>query len=272
MPPEASYIFKHALIQDAAYQSLLKSKRQQLHHTIAQHLENYLSEMVETQPEIIAHHLTQAGQASQAIPYWHTAGQRAIERSASLEAMSHLRHGLELLITLPSSPERIQQELTLQIALGSAVLTTKGYAAPEVEKVYSRARELCQQVGETPQLSPVLFGLWLFHTVRAEYHIGRALGEQLVTLAQRAPDSVSLPQACHELGFTCFFMGKWSAGRALLEQGIAVYNSQKHGSYTVDIAGLDPGVTCRFYAAFVVWVMGYPGQSQKYRREAFTLA
>jgi len=152
LPPQATYLFKHALIQDAAYQSLLKSTRQQYHRQIAQVLEEKFSETKENQPELLAHHYTEVGLIAQAMPYWQRAGQRASQRSANVEAISHLTKGLELLKTLPDTPERAQQELTLQIALGAPLIATKGYAAPEVEKVYARARELCRQVGETPQL------------------------------------------------------------------------------------------------------------------------
>ena len=192
LPPQARYLFKHALIQDTAYQSLLKSTRQQYHQQIAQVLEERFPETTETQPELLAHHYTEAGLIAQAIPYWQQAGQRAIERSANVEAISHLTKGLELLKTLPDTPERVQQELTLQITLGVPLMATKGYAAPEVESAYTRARELCQQVGETPQLFPVLWGLWLFYFVRGELQTARELGEQLLSLAQSVQDPALL--------------------------------------------------------------------------------
>jgi class 3 adenylate cyclase len=173
LPPQATYFFKHALIQDAAYQSLLRSTRQQYHQHIAQVLEARFPERCETQPELLAHHYTEAGAMAQAIPYWQRAGQRALERSANVEAISHLSNGLELLATLPDTPERTQQELTLQTALGVSLMTTKGFAAPDVERVYSRARALCRQVGETPQLCPVLWGLWLFYETRGELQTAR---------------------------------------------------------------------------------------------------
>ncbi|HEV8712458.1 MAG TPA: adenylate/guanylate cyclase domain-containing protein, partial [Candidatus Binatia bacterium] len=138
LPPQARYLFKHALIQDAAYQSLLKSRRQHYHRQIAQVLEERFSEIKETQPELLAHHYTEAGLTAQAIPYWQKAGQRAAQHSANTEAISHLTKGLELLKTLPDAPERAQQELTLQITLGGPLIATKGYTAAEVERVYAR--------------------------------------------------------------------------------------------------------------------------------------
>ncbi len=145
------YLFKHALIQEAAYQSLLKSTRQQSHKQIAQVLQERFPEIVETQPELLAQHCTEAGLTEQAIPYWQKAGQRAIERSANIEAIGHLTKGLELLNGLPGTSQRIHQELTLQTALGVPLMAVKGYADPEANRAYTRARELCHQVGETPQ-------------------------------------------------------------------------------------------------------------------------
>jgi predicted ATPase len=147
VPPQATYLFKHALIQDAAYQSLLKSTRQQYHQRIAQVLAERFPKTAETQPELLAHHYTEAGLSVPAIHYWQRAGQRAIQHSANLEAISHLSKGLEILKTLPDTPERIQQEFVLQITLGPALMAMKGYAAPEVVQTYSRTRELCRQVG-----------------------------------------------------------------------------------------------------------------------------
>jgi predicted ATPase len=133
LPPHATYVFKHALIQDAAYQSLLKSTRQQHHQRIARVLEQLFSDTAATQPEVLAHHYTEAGLSAQAIPYWQQAGQHALQRSAPVEALAHLTQGLAVLTTLPETPERLQQELDLQVALGTALRTTKGNTAPEVE-------------------------------------------------------------------------------------------------------------------------------------------
>ena len=180
LPPQATYLFKHALIQEAAYQSLLRSTRQQHHQRIAQVLEARFPDICETQPELLAQHYTEAGLMAQAIPYWQQAGQRAIERSANLEAIGHLTKGLEVLITLPDTPDRTRQELDLQTALGPALRAIKGWSSPEAAQAYTRARELCQQVGETPQLFPVLFGLWTSSIVRPEFQTARELGEQLL--------------------------------------------------------------------------------------------
>src|SRR5262249_3124242 len=150
LPPQATYTFKHALIQDAAYASLLKSTRQQYHQRIAQVLEAQFPNIVEAQPELLAQHYTEASLIVQAIPCWQQAGQKAVERSANVEAISHLTKALELLKSLPDTPERTQHELDLQLTLGPALMVTKGWADPEVERVYTRVRSLCQQIGEPP--------------------------------------------------------------------------------------------------------------------------
>jgi predicted ATPase/class 3 adenylate cyclase len=271
LPPQATYLFKHALIQDAAYQSLLRSTRQQYHQRIAQVLEAQFPETVTTQPELLAYHYTEAGLTEQAIPYWQRAGQRAVERSAHVEAISHLTKGLELLKTLPDTPERTRQELDLQITLGPALMVIKGPAAPEAERVYNRARALCQHVGETLQLYPTLWGLWLFYIGRGEVQTARELGEQLLTLAQRAQDPALLVEAYHALGPTLFWLGELDAARAHLAQGIALYDPQQHRSGLL-YGGHDPGVCCRLYGALTLWVLGYPDQARQHSHEGLRLA
>ena len=192
LPPQVIYTFKHALIQEAAYQSLLKRTRQEYHQRIAQVLAERFPETVEMQPELLAHHFTEAGLSGPAVGYWRRAGQRGIERSAYVEAISHLTKGLELLNTLPDTSERTLQELILQTNLGPALMATKGFGAPEVQHAYDRARELCRQVGETPQLFPVLRGLSTFYIVRAELQTAHELAEELLRLAQSAQDPAML--------------------------------------------------------------------------------
>jgi predicted ATPase len=271
LPPQARYIFKHALVQDAAYQSLLKSKRQQYHQQIAQVLEGRFPETVETQPELLAHHYTEAGLTKQALPYWQQAGQKAIERSANLEAISHLTKGLEVLKTLPDTPERAQQELSLQIALGGPLMATKGYTAPEVERVYTRAQELCRQVGETPQLFQVLYWLFSFYAVRTEYKTARELGEQFLSLAQSVQDPALLLPAHQALGQCLYLLGELIPAREHLEQGIPLYDPQQHRSHAF-LYGADPGVVCRTWVALALWLLGYPDQALKRTHEALSLA
>jgi predicted ATPase len=204
LPPQASYTFKHALIQDTAYQSLLKSTRQQYHQRLAHVLEEQFPETAEAEPELLARHYTEAGLNELAVNYWHKAAQRAGERSAHGEAIAHLRHGLTLLQTLPETPERTQREVDLLIGLGASLIATKGFAAPEVGQTYTYARQLCQSLDNPHRLFPVLRGLFSYYNVRAEYQTAHTLGEQLLTLAQHVQDSLMLLVAHRVLGTTLF--------------------------------------------------------------------
>src|SRR5262249_4951942 len=269
--PQATYLFKHALVQDAAYQALLRSTRQQYHARIAHVLEAQFPETVATQPELLAHHYTAAGLTAQAIPYWQQAGQRALERSANLEAVAHLTKGLEVLAALPDTPERAQQELIMQTTLGPALINTKGQAAPEVLQAYARARALCQQVGETPQLFQVLRGLWYFYLHRWELQPARDLGEHLLSLAQQVGAPALLLEAHYALGNTLNYLGEFAATQAHFAQGIALYDPQRHRSHAVRY-GQDPGVACRAYAALTLWWLGYPDQALHRSHEALALA
>jgi predicted ATPase len=271
MPPYATYMFKHALIQDMAYQSLLKSTRQQVHQQIAQVLEGRFPALVATQPELVAQHYTAAGCAEPAVVYWQRAGQQASNRSAHVEAVSHFTTGIELLKTLPETPEHTQQCLTLHIALGAALQITKGYAAPEVEQAFTQARALCHQVGETPQLAPVLFGLWGFYTMRPQLHTARELGDTLLRLAQHAPDPALSVAAHYALGLTWLWLGALSAARRHLKEAIARYTPDQRRALVFRTVR-EPGVTCRAQAAVPLWLLGYPDQALARLHDALALA
>jgi len=271
LPPQATYLFKHALIQEAAYQSLLRSTRQQYHQRIVQVLEARFPEICETQPELLAHHSTEAGLHEQAIGYWQKAGHQAIERSANLEAIGHLTAGLEVLKTLPDTPERMHQELMLHTALGVPLRATKGLGAAEVGQVYARARKLCQQVKETPQLFQVLRGLWEFYELQGELRTARELGEQLLILAQRVQEEELLLVAHSVLGDTLIWLGEFAGARTHLEQGIALYNPQQYRSHAF-LYGYDSGVHCLSFGAWALWYLGYPDQALRRIHDALTLA
>ena len=270
-PPRARYLFKHALIQDAAYASLLKSTRQQVHQQVAQVLEARFPALVETQPELVAQHYTAAGCAEQAVHYWQRAGQHASDRSAHVEAISHFTTGIELLKTLPETPAHTQHALTLYIALGAALQITKGHAAPEVEHAYTQARAVCQQVGETPELVPVLLGLWRYYNTRPQLHTARELGETLLRLAQQAHDPALAVVAHYALGSTWLWLGAFPAARQHLEEGIARYTPDQRRSPAFRM-GQDPGVACRGHAALTLWVLGYPDQALARLHNALALA
>jgi class 3 adenylate cyclase/predicted ATPase len=270
-PPRARYVFKHALIQDAAYASLLKRTRQQVHQQIAQVLETQFPALVETQPELLAQHYTAADCTEQAVVYWQRAGQQASDRSAHLEAISHVTTGIELLTSLPETLARTQQSLTLHITLGAALLVTKGQSAPEVEHAYTQAYALCQQVGETPELVSVLFGLWRFYLVRPQLHTARELGETLLRLAQCANDPALAALAHYALGVVWLCLGALPAARTHLEEAIAHYTPDQRRSLAFHI-GQDPGVGCRVNAARTLWCLGYPAQALAHIHEALALA
>ena len=257
-PPTSTYAFKHALIQEAAYQSLLRSTRQQYHQRIAQALVERFPETVATQPELLAHHYTEAGLAAQALPYWQRAGQRAVERSANLEAISHLSKGLDLLKALPEAPERTQQELMLQLALGAPLLMIKGYPAPEVEHTYTRALELCERVGDSAQLFSALSGLWGVYLTRPRLQVARDLAERSFALARRLANRALLQEAHLMLGASLFYLGDLVSARTHLEQGIALYQRPTGAVFTL---GADPGARCLAWAAWALWMLGYPGQA-----------
>jgi predicted ATPase len=268
--PHATYIFKHALIQEAAYQSLLKRMRQQYHQQIAHMLAQRFQETVETQPELLAHHYTEAGLAAQAVSYWQRAGERAVERSANIEAIHHLTKSLEVLKALPDTTHRTQQELALQTILGPVLMATKGAGAPEVERTYGRARELCQQVGETAQLFPVLYGLWLFYLVRARLQTAQELGAQLLSLAQPTDEVVLLLEAHRALGTSLFYAGELVSARLHLERALALYDPQQHHSLAFR-SGQDPGVVCRGFTAWALGLLGYADQALRRSHEILAL-
>ncbi len=265
--PATTYTFKHALIQEAAYQSLLKSTRQHYHQRIAQALIERFPETVETQPELVAHHYTEAGLAAQAVPYWRQAGQRAIERSANLEAISHLSRGLDVLKSLPEAPERTQQELTLHLALGAPLLMIKGYPAPEVQHAYTRALDLCEQVGDSPQLFSALSGLWGVYLTRPRLQVARDLAERSFALAQRLGHRTLLQEAHLMLGAPLFYLGDFVSARTHLEQGIALYQRPPAVGQAFTL-GADPGARCLAWAAWTLWMLGYPGQALARMNEA----
>jgi len=269
--PQAAYTFKHALIQDTAYQSLLKSTKQGYHQRIAQVLEFQFPETVEAQPELLAHHYTEAGLYEQAGRYWQRAGENAIQRSAHVEAIAHLRQGLALLQMLPDTPQRLQREVDIHLALGAALIATKGTAAPEVGETYTRARQLCQHLEEPQQLFPVLRGLHIYYHVRAELQAAHTLGDQLLALAEQVQDPGMLLVAYHSLGTTLYNLGAVASAQTLFAQGIALYAPQQHRASAL-LYGEDTGVICHGFSAHTLWYLGYPDQGLTRSHEAVTLA
>jgi class 3 adenylate cyclase/predicted ATPase len=271
-PPRARYLFKHALIQDAAYASLLKSTRQQYHQQTAQLLEARFPEIVAAEPELLAHHYTEAGCHAQAVGYWQQAGTQALQRSANVEAIAHVQRGLALLTTLPDTSQRMQHELDFLTTLGPALMVTKGYAAPEVGQAYTRAHELCQQVGETPEHFLVLWNLWVFYIIRAEHQTTMELGEQCLQLAQRFQDETLFLMAHFVLGASRFCLGSPALACTHLEHAIALYDPEQHHVLAYRYGGFDSGILCSIYYAWALWLRGYPVQARAHSARALSLA
>ena len=269
VPPNAIYTFKHALVQDAAYESLLKSRRQELHHRIGTVLEEQFPGTVDTHPEILAHHYTMAGLTEAAVIHWQKAGQRATELSANIEAVGHFTKGIDLLGQLPNTTERIPQELDLQMALGTALRLTKGFAAPEVEATFSRALELCEQVGETPKRFMALWGVSYYYAVRSP-GAKPGLVEQLFQLAQSEGDQAQRVVAHRNLGSVFVLQAKFTEALELLQQGLALYDREQHRSLAY-VYGQDMAVVCRQWSAWALWFLGYPDQALNMNRETTLL-
>ena len=265
-PRGETYTFKHALIQDAAYGSLLRTTRLQYHRHIAQALTEHFPAMVETAPELLAHHYTQASMMAEAVPCWLRAGQRALHASANPEAIAHLTTGLDLLADLPAGPERAGVELQFRLTLGPAYMAIRGYAAPEVEACYQRARELCRELGDTPQLVPVLHGLWTYHIVRAQHTSAFALGEQVLQLGAATNDDGLLLQGNMEVGWSHFFLGELEQAREHLERVLALYDHERHSSHAFTY-GDNPATSARSALASVLWLLGYPDQALRCSEE-----
>ena len=271
LPPDAHYQFKHALIQDTAYQSLLKRTRQQYHQQIAQVLEQQFVEVTATQPELVAQHYTEAGLAEQAIPYWQRAGQSAAQRSANVEAVHHLSKGLALLHALPDGPQWAQQELSISLSLGAALIAARGWASHEAENIYTRAGELCEQVGTPAQQFTVLFGLWLVYLLRAELEQAAKLAQQLLSLAQREGQADLLVLGSFAVGTVAFWRGELLAAQTHLEHGISLYDREQHHPLT-SLYNVDPGVYCLSYLVWVLAHLGYVDQAVTRNQEAVSLA
>jgi predicted ATPase/class 3 adenylate cyclase len=269
-PRGETYTFKHALIQDAAYGSLLRTTRLQYHRHIAQALTEHFPAMVETAPELLAHHYAEAGMTAEAVPCWLHAGQRALHASANPEAIAHLTTGLDLLADLPAGPERAGMELQFRLTLGPAYMAIRGYAAPEVEACYQRARELRRELGDTlddtSQGVPALHGLWTNHIVRAQHTSALALGEQVLQLGAATNDDGLLLQGNMEVGWSHFFLGELEQAREHLERVLALYDHERHSSHAFTY-GDNPATSARSVLSSVLWLLGYPDQALRCSEE-----
>jgi predicted ATPase len=265
--PDAEYIFKHALTQEVAYNSLLIGRRKLLHERAGQALESMFAEQLDDHLGQLAHHYSRSDNVSKAVEYLGRAGQQALQRSAHADAIGSLTAALDLLHKLSDSPERIQRELLLQLAVGSALIAVKGWAAPDVERVFTHARELCERLGDPPELFPALLGLWSVYYLRGELRKAYELAELLLRRAQSAQDPTLLLYAHLALGCTSFSMGKFLVAREHLEVAISLYYRERPMAI-----GIDTGVNCLSYMALTLWTLGYPEQAIKRGDKAVALA
>jgi class 3 adenylate cyclase/tetratricopeptide (TPR) repeat protein len=271
-PPRSTYTFKHALLEDALYNALVKGRRQQFHRRIAEVLEARFPQTIETRPELPAHHFTEAGLADKAIGYWLKAGQRSRERSALCEAIGHLTQGLALLETLEESRARDEWELQFLTTLAPAYITARGYAAPEVGPALLRARELCQRNDDPQQLFGIMLGMWEWRIVRGDLRLCADLAADGMALAERLDDSGIMMEALFMPGVTGFYRAEFAGSRACHEKALAAFDDRTRTKFWTAYTGHDAGVTHRCYLALDLWHLGYPDRALRVDREARELA
>jgi tetratricopeptide (TPR) repeat protein len=267
-PPEATYTFKHALVQDAAYDSLLKSRRQELHGRIARVIQERFPAIAAAQPELLAHHLTECGRLEEAICAWERAGEHAVSRSAFVEGVAHFQRGLEILETLPASAAHTHHKLAIHRKLGGPLTATRGHAAREMLELWTRARALCEETGETEALFDVLEGLLIYHYVNADLVIARDLGNQLLAMAISTNDGTQLLRAHSALGCTTASLGEPVTAREHLERALAFHDPE---SRIIKGSGADPGIIPRLYLAVRLGSLGFPDQGFAEAQRAYAL-
>ena len=263
-PPHATYLFKHALVQDAAYGTLLREPRRALHARIAETLESQFAEIAENQPELLARHYSQAGLIEKAASLWGKAGQRSLERSALVEAVEQLRRALDQLATLPSTPALRGEHIKLQVALINPLTHIRGYAAPETKAATEQARLLIEEaeaLGEAPEdpllLFSVLYGLWITNVVAFKGAVVRQLAEQFLALAKKQGTTIPLMVGHRLMGMSLLFTGDVAASRTDLDRAIALYNPIEHRPL-VSRFGQDIGVAILSFRSLALWILGYP--------------
>jgi tetratricopeptide (TPR) repeat protein len=270
--PHSSYAFKHALVQDAAYDMLLRGRRQELHARVAAALEQDFADLVERQPELLAHHLTGAGDTERAVDQWLKAGQHAAERFAHLEAIRHYERGVAALSSLPEGPARDGREIELQLARGLLLFTAEGFASVEAAGAYTRARALAEQQGDSRQQFMAVYGLWQSANGAGMIRECRRLSDRLLQLTAGNADEGLHLQAHHSAWATGMFAGEPAAAREHSEAGRRLYDPERHRSHHQHYGGHDPGVCASSIGALVHWLLGYPDKGLTIGNEALALA
>jgi class 3 adenylate cyclase/predicted ATPase len=271
LPPQATYLFKHALVRDAAYGTLLRGRRQGLHAGVVATLEQQFPDMVTTEPERLAQHCAEAGLAEKAIGYFLAAGQRSLARSATAEAVAQLRKGLALLSGVGDDGRRLERELELQCALGRALMAEMGHASSEMAGAYARGRELCERLQRRQQLVPVLFGQWLYEYARGEPDLALEHAAAMRRLAKAENDSRVLVTSCRMIGQLQWWRGEFDAARARLEEGLALFDPADRPFYAA-LALQDAQVIMLLYLSVVLGALGCLAQSRARGDEALAVA
>ena len=270
--PHAVYLFKHALVQDAAYSTLLRGRRQELHARVAATLEKDFADLIERQPELLAHHLTSAGSTERAVDQWLNAGRHAAARLAHLEAIRHFERGLAALEGLAEGQTRDGREIELQLARGLSLFTAKGFVAPEAPHAYMRARALAERQGDARQLFTAVYGLWQSNIGSGAVEGARRLSDRLLQLTTDSADDGLRLQAHHSAWTTYLFAGEPIAAREHYEAGRRLYDPGRHGLHHRLYGGHDPGVCARYMGAQVHWLLGYPQRGLVIGGDALALA
>jgi class 3 adenylate cyclase/predicted ATPase len=271
-PGGAQHAFKHALTQEITYNSLLITQRMALHERAAQVIEELYADTLDDHLGELARHYSHSANLERAVEYLGRSGQQVMQRSANHDAIRSLSAAIDLIPRLPDSSQRIQQELPIQLALGAALVAVKGWATADVERVYTRARELCGQLSDPPELFPVLFGLWAMYFLRADMRTAHEHAEHLLRRAQSMQEPTPLMFAYQALGDTSFQMGHLLRARKCLETAVSLYDRESHGPLAFRFTGLDSAVNCLSYGAHTLWALGYPDQALQRGNEAVALA
>ena len=272
IPPAAEYQFKHALVQDAAHGTLLRGARQRLHLRIATALGDRSPETAERAPEVLAHHLALAGQLDTAAAHWLEAGRRAAARSANVEAIAHLTRGIEALGGAADTPERARQQLALQLALGPALMTTRGFSAPEPERAYRTARRLSKRLDDDRARFASIWGLWLVSGSSGRPAFRRELADELFRVAEQLGDRGLLLEAHHAGWATDMSAAHHISGREHVRDGLALYDRKEHRSHALVYGGHDPAVCGKGHGALMLWLLGYPDQAAREARDVVVFA
>ncbi len=271
-PPACTYLFKHALLEEALHGAIEEPNCRRFHQQIAEVMEARFIHLVETQPELLAEHFTKAGIIEKAVGYCLRAGLRSRDRFAHVEAISHLTKGLKLLETLEASPERDARELELLGPLGTAYIASRGYAAPEVGPVFRRAHALCERVGQTPQLFAMMWGNFAFHIVRGDFRICTELADEAMAFGERLNDPGILMEALFLKALTRLYRGDFAGARDCCARAIAEFDDRDRTAYWAGLVGENAGVTHRCYLALALWHLGFPDKALQLNDEMLELA